>query len=119
MKKGFLKDTGWEMGSMTTFKSRNSGDTDAAKRQCTLLSEIHDELSHDLVALPWTKLSCRCGNALVPKPLDAFTSWIKRPLTQPDELKKQTLELFEMKLANSFTAGRSNKRKASLMISDT
>jgi hypothetical protein len=107
------------MGSMATFKSRNSGDTEAKNRQCTLLSEIHDELSHDLVALPWIKLSCRCGNAQVPKPLDACTSWINRPLTHPEELKKQTLELFEIKLADSFTAGRSNKRTASLLIPDT
>ena len=103
---------------MTTIKSRNSEDTVAVKKQRTLLSEIHDELSQGLDALPCTKLSCRCGNALVPKPLDDFTSWISRPVMQPEELKMHASALSEITTADSFTAGRSNN-SASLLIPDT
>ena len=116
---GFFTDNCAPVVPTTTRIWRNSGDKAALKRQCMLLSENHDILSQLLAgALPWTTLSCSCGSAEVPKPLDALTNWINRPGKHPGDLKKHAMELLTTTSADVFTAGTSYNRTALLLFPD-
>ena len=94
-----------DCSTYSTGRTLNSGDTGEEYRQFMLLSEIHDVLSQNLLSLPCTKRSWRCGNWKVPNALDDCTSWINRPGTQLEKLKKHSLPFSNMVSADAFTLG--------------